>query len=488
MRIPQATRQVDINAPQTQKISTGLFPSGAPIREVAEVLDTANKKFKQLEDLTQVTGAHTEIIRKLDTIQAEARKDSDIYNPNKYQDTIDQAISEHVNTITDPELKIKAASQFQSAGYSAWNNINSDFRRRQIENSQNKLFDWMGTAQNQYSQTSDPVMKQDLLTQADAIIDGHVESGVLSAEQARAMKKDKTTNWAKAEVMFDAQTNPDFALKKINEGQYPAIDNVVEKDNLIQTITNMKERRIKESQESLKLSRIENESNVVKGLAEGKLLNASLEQINQMDVNGEISFKFAQSWRALVTSPKAVDQNMLDDDEKLFYKHVADILGSPDKEKVNAKITEVMDDSANGRLSRENLTLLLKASLEQGRGSSEKSTKTKGVLESFSSWVGSSLRGDKKKPAIEGGRAIIEAHIQGQDTRAAADNAMKAAIVGEHPEAAMQTDIPNMVVGPDSNVRFVFPRETNVTPRRIYNSATGKLEVNQQVNQGAYKK
>ena len=62
------------------------------------------------------------------------------------------------------------------------------------------------------------------------------------------------------------------------------------------------------------------------------------------------------------------------------------------------------------------------------------------------------------------------------------DSVVKKAVIRTNPELSSHKDVPNMVISKDSQIKFVFPKTTNIYPNRIFNPATGQLESNPEVN------
>jgi hypothetical protein len=168
-----------------------------------------------------------------------------------------------------------------------------------------------------------------------------------------------------------------------------------------------------------------------------------------------------------------------------FNAHVESVLNAETKNDVTVGLREIL---TRKDVKPEEMTMIIKLA-------KDKADSLNGVLEPQGTKPGSafdkiaaglkSLFSWQKKAGHKGSDVASHYLTQvqnGTDPSEAVDKAMKQAILQSHPNVVLWNDFPNMVVGDDSNIRLIFPKETKIYPNRIYNPETQKFELNPEVS------
>lgn len=486
-KIQQYQSQGEFKPSQPSQIDEGLFTSGAKqIGQTAQTLDAITQKFAELKNTQQTTEALTNMKMKLDNIETNANSDQDIYSSQKYHAEVNQAVSESLTKISDPAARAKAAQTFQLSGMDSIGKINNTFRKRQVEVAQNNLYSALSVMEDHYIDAATPQQKEVQVVTAHNTLDQYVSTGILTAEQAQAFKKSIAKDWPRREFLKDVQDNATMASQRLTNGQYAGLDTPEERywaQNLADTNIRKQKEQVEYADKTAKIS---NEFNIIKGLAEGNFDKNNISEISKQITAGNIRQEFGEAAIKYFSSPESVDPAG-DDNKEAFATMVEQIFESGDKENVSKALIGVLNGGADGRISKDDFGLLIRAATQRGG----ELTVLQGIKTSLTAGykAGSpgaelALNFERLKEWNTQSKNGLAGHTfkdfllnvdAGLKPNEAADAAIKSSIVRLYPSMAGQKEMPNMVIDENSPVRVVFPRETKIYPNRIWDAGAKRF-------------
>jgi len=320
---------------------TGIYTNGGKaFSEVAKQVDDITQKFREIRNVRETSKASTDLQVNLAQIEKEAQNDPNFDKPEVYQQRIDEAMATHAQTISEPAVREKAMNDFRLKSYSTYSDIQTNFRKRQIESTQYHLAKEIDASKMAYINTADPAKKKLFMDTALARLDESVKTGILSSEAATGIRRYIDTNWAKSEAMHDAESNPDLALVTFANGGYPALDTPEERKSFMEFAQNMKKRNDTQVELKQKATQINNEITLVDSIRHGNLGYVGADEVSQMIANNEISSDFGQAWLGYMSDPSVVDE--ISQKDPGFVSHIENILKAGSKADVNTALKEVL--------------------------------------------------------------------------------------------------------------------------------------------------
>lgn len=459
---------------------TGLYTNGGKaFSEVAKQVDDITQKFREIRNLKETSKASTDLQVELSQIEKQAQEDPNFNDPTEYQQRIDDAMARHSQSITEPAVREKAMDSFRLKSYSTFSDIQTNFRRRQIEDTQYNLAREIDASRLSYINTADPAKKQLFMDTALQRLDDSVKAGVLTAEAATSMRRYIGKDWAKSEAMHDAETNPDLALVTFSQGGYPGLDTPDERKKFFDFAQSMKKRNDTQVALKVKAEQIGNEVNLISAVNANQM-QYSASEVSQMIANQEISPKFGEAWLGYMTDATVVSDVAMKNPG--FVSHVENVLKAGSKQEINNALQEVLarkdvkqnEIGAIVYLAKQRQDSLIGIDAPAGIKTGSKQPQVDGGLKDILQW-------SKSMPDTNA-TLVVKEYLNnlsaGEQPASAVEKAKAAEIFRQFPELSSQNIIPNNVYSAKEGLFYVFSKDVGVTPHAIYNPKTGGFDPN----------
>jgi hypothetical protein len=245
---------------------------------------------------------------------------------------------------------------------------------------------------------------------------------------------------------------------------------------------------------NVKLSQVNYETDLVLGLADGSIVPQSID-IGKEVVSGRITQEFAKSLKTYRDNPIAIDM-LSDPDNDAFVSNLQEIFDSKDKAGVRKAIVNVLKGGADGKLSQDQFSLAIKTAAMRNKGlgalenaketiyANNKQLDVDAGFRTINDWADTQKIDDKKQ--------VLQDYVSNLTKNMAPNVAVAVAqrsyAVKKYPPAATMENPPNMIVGPDSNIKLIFPTKTKVAANRLYNPKTRKFDLNPEIHTKSEKK
>jgi len=355
-RIPQATSKQTLSgkAPNI-KVAPGSFAiTGKAITQAGKAISATAARFKDLQNLEEYTAASTTSKIRLEEIAQRAQQDEDIYTiEERYSQEIQKTKSEVLKTISDRESQIRFGAEFDIMAKTKSFNVRSIARGKQIDKSKATLLEDLDQSENDFYGASSPLERKQLSDGVKFRLDEYARLGVVSAESAAEQKKAWDDNVRIGQVSFDANIDPDFAKKNVEDGVYKL--NPKEKQEALETINKLSDKKKKEADAIKKAAQDKNMSDAVKTyLTEG----LSTDQVNDLLISGQIDLKQHKSLEDMVTRALPIDAKTEHDE----YNNIKEMIYNGEDQ---ALIQDRITNSIGKSLGKENAEELLDETIKK---------------------------------------------------------------------------------------------------------------------------
>lgn len=335
---------------QTAPVESSLYTSGGKaFSDVAKQVDDITQKFREIRNVRETTKASTDLQLELDQIETQAANDPNFEDVGAYQKKIDAAMGKHLSSITEPAVREKAQNDFRLKSYSSYSNVQSNFRKRQVEASQYALAKDIDTAKQAYVKTVDPTKKQLFMDGAMAAVQAHMKAGIITSETAVGLENAIKKDWASSEAMFDAETNPQMALDNLHAGNYKNLDDPAERRKVYafaNAMKNKQEKEIKKQQEEQQQKAV---NEIYLDVLGGK---ATVDSISSR-IGVDITAKDAEHYIEMLTKETQTST------DPIAYKGYLDsIYDAGTKQEVNAIVNRLASDGKIANAKRLELVKL----------------------------------------------------------------------------------------------------------------------------------
>lgn len=489
-RINIVESQIDVRPQAAPQVDPELFTSGAKTAtESLQVLDQTVKEFKKVRDFNEVSAAELSLRQELGQIEMDANAEQDPNKIDDYRDKIDDAISRHSSKISDKLVQTEATSKFNLSGYSVYSNIANNFRQKSINIGQGNFLTSTNQDEISYANSDNPVDRKRIRDGWFTRLDEAHKAGLFAADDVAKMKITQTKKFDERDLMYDIQNIPGSVELRRKQGAYASLTDQ-EVSEGIQIARSFQEKLEKQQKEIVKKEQIKNEIEVISGAANGMIYG--LDEVNAMVGNGEIRPEIGKAYVKYITSPKSIMPEL---DDTGYSKMVEGIFKAGNQDAIVSAIKDTLEGGADGKAKQEDIQNLialanmraneLYSPTQDGIKPGSKQVEVDSLYKYVMDWAKNAKFDEAQKASLtsEWVNGLVSGN--GADPKTVTDAVMKRAIIRQHPEVAALDDVPNMVISKDSPVRLIFPRSTNVYPRRIFNPKTGRLEANPEVDQKA---
>lgn len=462
---------------QARPIGVPITDSDANIVQDQKVLKTMTEvaqKWSDAQDVMQSTEAKVKWEIKSAEIKARADADKDINNSNKYIQELQKAKTDSISGISNQLNAQKAALELDYNTQLATIEIESGFKKKQLLNNAFNL-EVSTEASSTARSNATGNLRIDIDNQVLTDIQKNVTSGTITPLHGKTL----WDSYLLGSAYKDMMKNPDYViseLRKDDGGEYKSIESAKDRSTLLTSAIEFKNKRVKEEKAFAKEERIKAETDIALNIASGNPLD--LNKIRNGVSSGVFDPDFAEAARKAYLS--SFDPSEIKDSEA-FVQLTESIYKIDSKEGVRKAIYNILKEKGNGNISVDDMTILIHSAKKYGEMEAvTKRNAASQAINTLGKWADQS-----NLPRKDIFKVFQKEIANGSSVNDASNVAMKKVIVDNIPEASNLDDVPNIVVGKNSPIRYIFPKETKVYPNRIYNPATGKLESNPEVNKNA---
>ena len=415
-----------------------------------KTLGSIAQQWSDAQDLMQYTDAKAKFGVAIADIEARASNDPNFSNGDKYKKEVTEARQNATKGISNQQVALRAGLEFDSNAAISGIKIDGAMAKKQVDytravtiplNIKNAQDGMIGaTTKAQFDQ-----VRLDMTTD----IDNQVQARILSYEEGEKIKKSSELGAATNAIYTDTEK----ARRQINDGYYNI--SAEEKSKLLSEADTLDKRRFKEQTEIQKEVQYQTEANIAQGIATNKY--PSVQDLAISVERGTISPDFATVVMKTITSPAVIAAHT---DNEEFANLTQSVFKSKDKQGVQKALVNILKGGGDGKLSKDDLGVLINSAMLQGQEARKDITQT---IETLGTWADNS-----KLDKAQVFRVFQQNIAKGSNVAEASDNAMKKTIVDSVQGASALTDVPNFIVGKDSETRLIFPKKTKVSAHRIF--------------------
>jgi hypothetical protein len=357
--LPQYDSQRNIDAQQPAPFRTG---SDQGIKDVQGVLNTAEgiaQDWQNAQNVMQYTRAKSEYELGVTDVVTRASQDPDYMNSDKYYKELEDVKKRSLTGISDGSVLENLSMEMDYSNKMSAIKIDTDFRKKEIEDSRFKLSEAVESLQNKKLNSSTAAEAMQYDGDMQELLEANVSTGIITKAEAKEMRE--KANLSTAE--YDAVVNPDLFLA--NDAKYYGIQRD-EYSKLAKTANETKKRTEKEELEALDDMQQKKESELIMNLANKEIDRLSAPDIASMVARGEVSREFGEAYIKLLTSPKHIDKKKKIE-RSGFTKYAKELFKSDDPEQVRKALVNMLDGAAEGELNEEQLGVLLKVASQSDR-------------------------------------------------------------------------------------------------------------------------
>lgn len=271
--------------------------AGRTLEEVGEQLRRTNL-------IAEKTRAQNELDSRLRDIQTQAESDGDI-SPKRqkfYDREIQKAQSDASNLINIPAEKSLFQLQSQSKAGIARTRVKGFFNKKVGDQAVVDADIYLENKEREFISTINFKEKQTAVLERDAKLEELVDAGHISPADFTKTVDGLNKKWAKSQLDFDIDADPDLAAKNITAGNYKLT--AKEQNTALTLANNLKKKRKAEDNRAKEAATQQNEIDLYNGVVDG---SKSLIDINNAEARGRIGLsdgireEVAADLRRLVT-------------------------------------------------------------------------------------------------------------------------------------------------------------------------------------------
>lgn len=480
-KIPQYDQQVTAQAPSTQGVDQSLYTGGwKSATEMFGTLDKVVGEFKKVRDFNEVSSAELKINQDLGALKSKADKEQDPTKLAEYQSQIDDVINKHSSGISDNLIRTEAQSKFNLRGYSAFSDITSTLRNKEIEIGKSNLLLSLDGYEKSYASNLGDVKRKEDMAGAKGAIELASKNGIIGPDDATKMTLEVGKNFDKAALAYDIQHLPENVEALRAKGEYASLSDA-EFDSVKNLAVENSKKLAKEAEIANTKAMISVEAFYSEQLASGKEINIS--DIQKDIAAGVIRQEFGQALIEYATSPRAPEVDK--PDQQFFVDSLKGVFEAQDKVSAHNTLIRTLSGGKDGKLSQEDLGLIVYAAGE--RGKALRITTNGSVKAALSAGL---YGGDSEQKNIDAGfkqitdwmeKSGIENTISYRNyltsiknnvpVKDAVSAAIRDTIIAEHPEVASMDGVPQMV-NDKSDMKFInFSGSAKISSHRVYKNA-----------------
>jgi len=426
-----------------------------------KVIDVA-QRFENIQTLNETTHAKTIAQQRLAELQERAMTQPDIFDKKTLTDEIAKIKSETSASISLPNAR--NAFQFEYDGLSLMANtkIDATLRKRQVADSQVKMFDNLDVMKEGYKTASSPKEKNMVLGSMEALVNDHVALGLLTPTQGRAEKDKQHKAWIEEDIRDTIATDPETAIRMLEQGDFGDIG-ATETADFITVANSAKARKEKQGKKDK-----ETEWRTNLGETNKNIKETSVQDYIDLMTDDAIDPDVARKMINYKLSPDSVEFG-INETKKQLLVDMMDKARDPatDLIKFQESISNAVASGDLDPIKATELQLVIEPLFE-------KAIKGKGQPNPFSKAWSSSL--DYIKQSIErvGGGVnklydvstqfmteVLKGNVEPSGFAGLARDLVKDQVRADNPATVGLDDVPNAVVSSDKPLKTVFTGQTD---------------------------
>jgi hypothetical protein len=361
-QLPTYEANRNIQANPGRAFQEGAGAEARMVQQVAQVASGAVKRWSDANDVMQATESQNKFSLLLKDIEGRASADPDYRNSQIYLDEINKAKSVSVQGISNKEVAGKIRLNLDYNAEVTKINIDNGFKQKQLEN--NKVVLTQSISQITEKKLSPNITKAQSMQydlEIAELLAAQVSSGVITEQEASKALFDAR----KSALEYDAVVNPKRVIDSDAE-RYGLPEDMYLKQK--EVARKSIERDQKEEELVKEENRINTQAQLAIDLADKKIDKLSVPQVSAMIARGEIGREFGEAYIRVLTSPKSIDKKK-NLKKSGFVDYAKNIFSSDDPQQIEKAVTDMLNGSADGKLSQEELAVLLKtANQKSDRG------------------------------------------------------------------------------------------------------------------------
>lgn len=311
--------------------------SGRALQTVGGAISETADMFQKAAMLAEKTKAQNDLDGKLNDINSRAEADTDTSDKRRqeYDNEIRKATEESAKLITIPQERSMFALESQSKSDITRNRVNNSFLRKKVAESKVNLDIYLDNKKNQFITAKSLPEKQMAMLERDTKINEMVGAGMLAQADATKLLDFHRKDWAKSQVQYDIETDPNLAKELLEEKQYPDID----EEDRVKLLGDAEETIAKRQAIAEKQARFTQEK--IKSSASAELFEKTL-TLKKIDeyVNAGMSPEDGNNLRKALLSTQSVDPLTASLNFDKFQKRFND-LNIKDDGRTNASFDDV---------------------------------------------------------------------------------------------------------------------------------------------------
>lgn len=439
--LPTINAQRNVTAQTAEPLRNEVEQKFAPQNAIIKTVTDMTQKWSDANDVMQYTDAKAKYEVSVADINSRAVADPQFKNSPKYIKELQDAKSKSVEEIANVEVRNKTSVELNYSNQVNAIKIESQFKQKQLKYNQAQVQTNLNALVLKRTRVSDSE-KQSIDMEIAKIRDLQLSTGTMSQ-----LEMDKAINDAKESAAVEGifnNTDATIAELKDENGMYASIP-TEKRMSLIEKGQNYKTRQKKEFEEVQKDIMFENEAQIATELARGGIVSpyAVIEKVRA----GSISSDFAESVMESMTSYDAVNAKTNTEE---FSKLTKQIFMKAEREDTQAVIKSILKGGGNGKLSQDDLSILLESAIFMGR---TKDPKVKDGMTAVNDWA----KNTKDSKEVEVQRDYQKKIIEGKKPEVATRETITENTVKVKPEVIGYPKDGKLMVDKNGNKALVFP-------------------------------
>lgn len=364
MKIPRYNAQVELTkqAPGVMVDASAAGQQARAMGEIGQVLSGIGEKMQAIKTSVQEDEGKIVATKLMNDAKFNADKEdwSPEYETNR-QKEIDSIRKSTLDSVKDPQAR-------QNVG--TWLELNLAQMGGSFKyTGYNKLIQYKkDTATIAISHIQDRVVEGSFseeigLKEISNILIDLEKQGFMTEPEIEIKFKEVKEDLANKQVTYDMKIDPEGTLIRLNKGLYENLpaDKRIDFIEKTQKIIDKKE---KDTKILDKQNKINNETNLVFNIAEGKVNVEDISEIEKSIKSESIRPELAAS--AIRAILKPIDKDDMKENNEAFVKLAESVFSSDNSEKINSTLKDILDGFNQTDLSRRNMTLLIQTAKKIG--------------------------------------------------------------------------------------------------------------------------
>jgi len=357
VQIPQHKSDAQIKVSGGQLAGGGAIASSKRAQAGAiSAIEQAQDRLLQIKDFRQTSEANAFVFEELNKAKQRSQTDNDmdisVYD-NEFQKIGSDAAKNISGQLARDEFMVNFNRQAQATKWG----IENDFRAREISSAIAVQKYTRGNIVENYP-TMDEAGKISSTATYKQQIERGMTLGLYSKEVADIEWKSFQEDVYKSEAAYDAQYDPNMFLE--NTEDYQVGEEEMKK---MKGMASEQQKKIKQEEKRIRKETHQNNAiSVVSQMVKPDGSLPSVNDINSMMGNDDLSQDFAKAYSKATTSSKLTREKAEFDDTG-FQSYAMDVFDSKDSEQIQQAIINTLNGGGDGRVNQDELVTLLQLSM-----------------------------------------------------------------------------------------------------------------------------